>query len=318
MTEENKLKNLDLIVHKYQEYLEIKHIAQRTIANRLWCLDKFLWFLKESNVLTANELTPEVLKSYQKYRHYYENNRGKRDQPITINTHLLAVKSFLRFLAQDNYLPHDLSDYLEYVKEPKRLPGSVLTDAQVKRILDLTDTTTKIGFRDRTILEVLYSTGIRRNELINLKLDDVDYGGGYLRVNQGKGNKDRMVPLGKIACHYVENWIKSVRRLFLNDRPGDYLFLTKTGGPMDGSTVRDIIIKYSAPLKLNYPVTCHTFRRSCATEMIKRNANLMHVKEILGHEDLESTKVYCKLTITDLKKTHQRYHPRERDKDGIL
>ena len=186
-------------------------------------------------------------------------------------------------------------------------------------MLAQTDDSTPTGFRDRTILETLYSTGVRRNELIHLKIDDVDYAGGYLRVNQGKGNKDRVVPMGKIACHYAENWIKGVRAVFLKDRrKHDYLFVTKSGNPIDESTVRDIVVKYSAPLKLKKPVTCHTFRRSCATEMVKRNANLMHVKEILGHEDLESTKVYCRLTITDLKKTHQRYHPREKYRGEIF
>ncbi|MEW6026262.1 MAG: tyrosine-type recombinase/integrase [Planctomycetota bacterium] len=105
----------------------------------------------------------------------------------------------------------------------------------------------------------------------------------------------------------------------LKDRPKhDYLFVSKSGHQIDQSAVRDVVIKYSAPLKLKKPVTCHTFRRSCATEMVKRNANLMHVKEILGHENLEATKVYCRLTITDLKKTHQKYHPREKDKSNYL
>ena len=224
------------------------------------------------------------------------------------------MRLFLRFLYKEGYLPSDLSDKLPYIKEPKSLPKITLTNKEIKKILKACDTSTLMGYRDRVILEVLYSSGIRRNELINLKVEDIDTEGGYLRVNEGKGNKDRVTPLGKIAAKYVYNYVTGVRKLLLLTRQdSQWLFLTKSGKRMDKTAVRDIIIKTSKKAKIEKTVTTHTYRRSCATEMIKNNANIMHVKDILGHEDVSTTQVYARLTINDLKKAHEKYHPRERE-----
>jgi integrase/recombinase XerD len=183
----------------------------------------------------------------------------------------------------------------------------------MKKLLKIPDTGTKEGYRDRAILEIFYSTGIRRGELLNLKKEDIDYEGGYLRVNQGKGSKDRVVPLGRIACKYAENYIKGIRPWFVNSREIPELFVGKKGYKLSNSGLGEIIKKYAVKSEIPKPISPHTFRRTCATEMIKNNANLMHVKEMLGHSSTEATQIYCNLSITDLKKAHAKYHPREKD-----
>jgi integrase/recombinase XerD len=150
--------------------------------------------------------------------------------------------------------------------------------------------------------------------MMNLRMNDVDTERGYLRVNQGKGGKDRVVPLGRIASHYVETYQTGVRKMQLRSEedPG-WLFLSHRGKKLTTTTLRTIVNEARARAKIEKNITCHTFRRTCATEMIKNNANIMHVKEILGHEDITSTQVYAKLTINDLKEAHEKYHPREKD-----
>ncbi|MEA2087748.1 MAG: tyrosine-type recombinase/integrase [Candidatus Caldatribacteriota bacterium] len=302
------------IIKEFEEYLKLNNRAEKTIYDRLSCVKYFLLFLRDMNIKNVTDITSSVLKDYRRYLHKYINRKGKEDSPKTINTRVQAVRLFLRFLYEQGYLCSDLSDKVPYIKEPKKLPQITLNNKEIKKILKTCDTSTLMGYRDRVILEVLYSSAIRRNELINLKTEDIDTEGGYLRVNEGKGNKDRVTPLGKIACKYVYNYVTGIRRLLLlNKEDSQWLFLTKNGNKMGETAVRDIIIKTSKKAKIEKSVTTHTYRRSCATEMIKNNANIMHVKDILGHENVSTTQIYARLTINDLKKAHKKYHPRERE-----
>lgn len=171
----------------------------------------------------------------------------------------------------------------------------------------------ELGYRDRAILEVLYATGIRRQELMNLQPPDADCEKGFLRVNRGKGNKDRIVPLGKIACTYVENYIKLVRIDTARKRNSPYLFLSLMGNRLSRSALRDMIIRYAKKGKINKAVTPHVFRHTCATHLIRHKANIRCVQEILGHQSLDTTQKYTQITITDLKEAHQQCHPREKE-----
>ena len=125
---------------------------------------------------------------------------------------------------------------------------------------------------------------------------------------------NRVVPLGKIASGYLENYIKGIRHQFYNADKTDHLFLSKKGNALSKNTVGEIISRYTAKAKINKPVTCHTFRHSCATHMVRNNANLRHVQEMLGHAQLTTTQKYIRLTINDLKEAHSKYHPREKNK----
>jgi len=162
---------------------------------------------------------------------------------------------------------------------------------------------------------VFYSTGIRRNELINLRLPDIDYHGGFVRVNSGKGSKDRVVPIGKIACRYIENYVKGVRPMLVKDPTDNYLFLTVNGTRMSKNRVWELVKIYSKKTKIKKNITPHTFRHTCATLMLKNKANIRHIQELLGHASLDSTQVYTRVSIADLKEVHAKCHPREKDRD---
>jgi site-specific recombinase XerD len=195
---------------------------------------------------------------------------------------------------------------------PELLPTSVLTHAQVRMLLRKIDTTTSSGVCDRTAIELLYSSGIRIGELELLKLGDLDLEQGVARV-MGKGKKERFVPIGKTAMKWLLSYIRGVRPFLLNGEKTDAVFINANGRPLSQHVLRDRIRMYGEELHLDVPITPHTFRRSCTTEMIKSNANLYHVKQLLGHKSFETLNHYAKLDITDLQKTHAKCHPREKD-----
>ena len=228
---------------------------------------------------------------------------------------LSVVKQFTSFLKEHDYIICDPARDIRFAKTPKSLPRGVLSASEARRIIHKTDAKCVIGYRDRVILEVLYSTGIRKEELNNLTLSDVDYADGFLRITSGKGGRDRIVPLGRIACRYLENYIKSVRPELLRFPYETRLFLSSRGRPLSKNVAWELVKKYAKQAKIHKNVHPHTFRHTCATAMLRNKANIRAVQELLGHSSLNSTQVYTHLSITDLKEVHARCHPREKDRE---
>lgn len=146
---------------------------------------------------------------------------------------------------------------------------------------------------------------------MNLTVADVNLEEELLRINGGKGAKDRVTPLTRVACSFLENYIKAIRPELLGRRRSDRLFISRRGAPMAKNTVGQMVEKYAKLSKVKKHVTCHLWRHSCATHLLKNNANLRHVQEMLGHKSLATTERYLRLTITDLKEAHRKFHPRE-------
>ncbi|MFC1643466.1 tyrosine-type recombinase/integrase [Chlamydiota bacterium] len=307
------MKDLCKIVQSFTEDLNIRNRAKRTISTHLWHLGKFFLFLEDYTLDSIQDIRETHIKDYQRYRYTYKNRYNRNDAPSTQNHHLQSIKCFYYYLLREGYVLTNPALKIPYAKEPRQLPKGTITNKEMKKILAQPDTKTLIGYRDRTILEVFYSTGIRRSELLHLKLDDIDSENGYLRVNHGKGDKDRVVPLGKIASHYLETYIKGIRPFFLNAREEKILFISRRGRQMGRNTLDHLISKYVETSGIDKNVTTHTFRRTCATEMIKNKANIMHVKQLLGHKSMETIQKYCNLTIVDLKEAHRKHHPREKE-----
>lgn len=305
--------NFDKLLDEYLNFLTIRNMAASTIKARRWKLNKFINFLEKNNIEHIDEVTPEIIRSYQSELYQQVNSKGAHNSVSYQNNLLISVKQFTMFLAERNFIMSDPAASIQYAKEPKRLPKSVLTPSEARKIIKAPDTKTAIGYRDRVILEVLYSTGIRKSELNNLKLDDVDYEEGYLRIVAGKGGKDRMVPLGKIASRYMENYIISVRPMLVRGTKNRYLFLSLNGTKLSKNVAWDLIKKYAKKAEIKKNVYPHTFRHTCATVMLKNKADIVAIRDFLGHESLKTTQVYTHLSITDLKKVHRKCHPRERD-----
>ena len=308
------MKDLFNYLKSYKESMELRNMAAITITARLRSLRQFFTFIEEYHLTTLTDITRDHINDYQKYRYHYTNQYGRTDSPQVQNGHMYSIKTFFDYLKKEGYLIRNPAEDITYARRPKRLPQSALTNTEMKKLLNIPNTKTLAGYRDRTMMELLYSTGVRQAELLNLNLADVNYEEGYVRINQGKGNKDRITPLGKIACHYLETYIKGIRPFFKGAHDLQALFLSVTRTRRLGTrALHDIITKYAKISGIDKHITSHTFRRSCATEMIKNNASIMHVKDLLGHRSMDTIQTYCNLTITDLKKAHTKHHPRERD-----
>jgi len=193
-----------------------------------------------------------------------------------------------------------------------RLPKHILTEQEIIKILRQPNIHNKTGLRDRALMELLYSTGLRRSECVNLTLWDVDVESGVVRVNQGKNRKDRIVPLGRKACDFLRQYLLKVRPKLTYDPDCKALWIGLYQKPLEGEGLNCMIKKYAKKAGVSAPVSVHTFRRSAVTHMLRRDAHPLYLQRLLGHSTGESMKKYVKVSSKDLKKVHQKTHPRER------
>ena len=303
------------LIGDYIEYLQSLNRAAATLKVKARRLREFLKYAQGEGAEHVADVTGSIIFAFQKHLACSKDGRGNLHSVSARNKYVTVIKGFFLYLKHEGYVAHNPADAVEYAGEPKRLPRAILTRREVKKILRQPDTNTVLGFRDRTILEVLYTTGIRRQELLQLSIEDVDLDSGLIVIREGKGMKDRVVPVGKIAARYLETYINGIRpELARPDPLTRVLFLSRVGRQMDPSTVKHLVHKHATAAGIKHKVTPHTFRHSCATHMIRNRANIRHVQELLGHSQLTTTQQYVRVTITDLQEAHRRHHPREKDK----
>jgi integrase/recombinase XerD len=294
----------------YRRSLNHAAATIRTLESNIGCfLD---WLQRAFGVVTAERLRTAHLHAYQEHLARRRTRDGLPLKPNTVNCRVKAVNAYLRWLHDRGHVVANLAERLRYVKVPGVLPTSVLSHGRVRAELRRIDTTEPFGYRDRTICELFYSTGVRAAELLGVDLPDIDLAHASMTVT-GKGDKQRIVPLGRTALRFLSTYIRAVRPFMAGHASSQALFFNRRGRRLTQKNLNDMIQARSeaSPLEVHY--TPHTFRRSCATELIRNNANPYHVKELLGHESIESLKPYTRLTIADLRKTHAKCHPRERD-----
>jgi integrase/recombinase XerD len=298
---------------EHLEHMGSRQFSRYTIRQSRYCVGVFLrWAREEEGVTAPEQLRARHLQAWQRRLARRLSARGQLLKARSINKHVETVNGFLRHLAQGGVTGRALAEVLQPVKEPVFLPGSVLVHEQVQRLLGAVATDTPEGYRLRTMLEVLYSSGMRIAELLGLDLGDVDFGSATAKV-LGKGRKERLVPVGRTALQYLEGYVKAVRPLAAGTSTEKAIFVNGDGKRFPYYTFLRMLHAVARRAGLPANVTPHTFRRSCATELLRGGANMYHVKELLGHESLDTLKHYAKLTILDLKKEHQRCHPRERE-----
>ena len=297
----------------YAEHLRAVGVRPYTLRTARYNVSAFLrWLSVHHQTHTADRLRRSMCDDWQKHLAAWRTTKGRPLKPSSINKKIECARGFLKYLVRQGYVQAVLVESLQYVKEPKTLPTSVLTHAQIRKLLAVIDTGDPAGYRDRAMLEVLYSTGIRVGELMGLNVGDADTRNRTLIVT-GKGDKQRVVPIGKTALRYLESFTVAVRP-YLSRDPGERaLFLDHNGRRLKNHVIARRLTRYADRARLDVNVTPHTFRRSCTTELIRSGANLYHVKELLGHESLDTVRHYAKLTIADLKETHAKCHPRERE-----
>jgi integrase/recombinase XerD len=291
-----------------------RRFSRCTLRNHRCILTAFVdWLEAGQRVTEPGHLRKAHLDAWLRHLNAHRTAKGLPLKAQSLNLHVIAARGFLDHAAARGFLPVGLPPALQCVKAPQLLPQSALTHGQTRRLLAKVRTGTPEGYRNRAMLELLYSSGLRAAELLGLDLGDVDFDHATALVT-GKGAKQRVVPIGRTALRCLETYLKAVRPFLVRDPQERAVFLDRQGRRLCYSAFAQIVracADRAAPD--NVHVTAHTFRRSCATELLRGGANMYHVKELLGHESLNTLKYYAKLTITDLKKTHEKCHPRERD-----
>jgi integrase/recombinase XerD len=306
------MKTLKELSEEYLGHLRSLNYSERTLEAIEENVGRFLAHLGELGAFTADLVHKSHLLAWQKRIFEHRTAQGLPLKAVTMNRRIIDSKGFLKYLAKRGFVLPSLLDALSYVRKPNPLPGSVLSHHQAKRLLAKIDTSGPKGHRDRTIMELMYSSGLRADKVVRADVRSVDFKLGTVTV-MGKGRKERIVPVGKTALRFLETYVKAVRP-FMAKKPGeDALFLNHYGRRLHYRTLLEIVHLHRGKLDVEFSVTPHTFRRSCATELIRGGANVYHVKDMLGHESLETLRYYTRLTITDLRKTHEKCHPRERD-----
>lgn len=301
--------DLTVLREKYLLWMKVQNYSAATVKMRGFYLKKFIEWCKERSIESAEEVTKQLFERYKLRVFLHRKADGRALSNSAQISQLIPLRTFFCWLARNNYILYDPASGLELPRKERHLPRHVLSVSEVEQILSEPDIETPNGLRDRTILEVLYSTGIRRSEAAALRLSDIDAGRGALMVRQGKGKKDRFVPIGDRALSWIEKYITEARLLWYADLNDGPLFLTVNGNPLQPGYVTAIVRSYIRATELSKTGSCHLFRHSMATMMLENGADIRYIQEMLGHAYLSSTQVYTHVSIQKLKEVHQKTHP---------
>lgn len=297
---------IERLKENYLHELAVQGYARGTIRYRKIYLEQFLLFLQKKKISRVQELSRKTLYAYQTLLVHLPY------APLTVHSKLSVVCCFLRYLFEQDVLLYDLSAVINFPKRALGLPKSILTEQEVNQFLDLPDVRTRKGIRDKAILELLYSSGIRRAELTGLDLYDLNREEGMIKV-MGKGQKERVVPVGSAALHWLDNYIKQVRCL-LNPKSNALFLDLILGRRLSSQTLTHLIREYVSQTSLHKKITPHSFRHTFASHLLKHGADIRYIQEMLGHASPETTQIYTRIEITDLEEVYRKTHPRGRKK----
>ncbi len=261
-------------------------------------------------------VTRTALEAYIAGLYEHKTREGKHYAPDTIGIKVRSIKRLFEYLERANRIFINPAEFICEPKKVRGMPRNVLTLAEARKILDQPNLGALKGIRDRAILEVFYSTGIRIEELCSLSIYDADLQGGMVRIVKGKGKKDRVVPMGKHAVRFLREYITKVRPHFTRrNRMERRLFIDAFGKPLSKQMTGISVRMYGKAANIGKKVTAHTFRHTFASGLIKNGADIVAVQKMLGHADLKTTEVYLRTVGADLKAAHKKSHPREKERE---
>ncbi len=300
----NKLLNI------FYTYLEGIGRVPETITHHQTALNRFLTFLKIRGSVQAEAVTPKLIAEYQAWFYDAKSHHGRPYSITSQITGLNSLRVFFKYLENTGHITNSPAATLQLPKQPRRLPATILSTKEMKKLLRQPDTKTVLGFRDRTMYEVLYSSGLRINELIRLRVQDLRFDEPSLFVPESKRTRDRIVPLGKTACCFLAEYTHHVRPLLLKN-DNDIVFLSRFRRCLNGGGVQKKLQTYARQAGLKKHLTIHVFRHTLATEMLRRGADIRQIQELLGHNNLRTTQLYTHIMKAELKRVQSNCHPRE-------
>lgn len=275
-----------------------QNYSVHTIKNYEHDLKEFVKFIKNKNIVSIEY---NDIRQYLLY--LFENKYEKK----TIARKISTLRSFYKYLYNEEIISNNPMILISNPKLDKKLPKFLNYD-DLERVLSIPDIKTPVGIRDALILEMLYSTGIRVSELVNIKLEDINISNRQIKI-LGKGNKERYVFFGKICLEKLNNYLKNGRP-YLNKKNIDYLFLNKRSNQLSDRSVRQVIDEVAKKAELKMNISPHVLRHTFATHMLNGGADLKSVQELLGHENLSTTSIYTHVSNEHLRKTYLNCHPR--------
>jgi integrase/recombinase XerD len=293
----------------YLEALRVRNYSEATIAGREHHLREFIHWAEERGLTRPTEVTKPTLERYQRYLYHYRKKNGEPMSFRSQHSCLVPVRAYFKWLCRQNLLLANPAADLDLPRAEKRLPRHVLTAAEAERVLGLPEVGGALGLRDRAILEVIYSTGMRRMEVLGLKLYDLDQERGTVFVRQGKGKKDRMIPMGERAFSWVRRYLEEARPQIVLSPDDGTVFLTNVGQAFEPNRLTQMVRDYVDAAQIGKTGSCHLFRHTCATLMLEGGADIRFIQQLLGHEKLETTQIYAQVSIRMLKEVHTRTHP---------
>lgn len=276
-------------------------LAKNTLDAYRRDLSLFAVWLQRASGKPLLQALPEDLNAYFAARH-------ASTKATSANRRLAVLKRFYRLALRQNRIVADPCLKMQSARQPPRYPKT-LSEAQVEALLAAPDADTPLGLRDRTMLELMYASGLRVSELVLLKSVEVGMNEGVLRIT-GKGGKTRLVPFGEEARGWIERYLKEARGAILNGQTHDALFVTARGGPMTRQMFWTLIKKHALKAGIHAPLSPHTLRHAFATHLLNHGADLRVVQLLLGHADISTTQIYTHVARERLKKLHAEHHPR--------
>ncbi len=301
---------LETAIHNHVDWIEAHNFSPDTVASRRILLGYFHDWCRDRGLESPAEITRPILERYQRWLFHYRKANG---QPLGFrsqHTRLTALKVFFQWLTRNNYLLHNPASELVLPRMgQRRLPKYVLKIEEVEQVLQQPDIGEAEGLRDRAMLETFYSTGLRRMELANLKVYDPDAERGTLTIRQGKGRKDRMIPIGERALAWIAKYVAEARPRLLTGTGDGTLFVNDLGEPFERKQLTDVVRRYLRASKIGKTGGCHLFRHTAATLMLENGADIRVIQQMLGHSDLTSTQIYTQVSIKLLQQVYAATHP---------
>lgn len=318
-----------LLLERFREYLAAQGRRPRTVEEYPELVRPFLVYLERDCLIEdVREVELRHLRAWQGVL-MARSHRGRALSIRTINRRLGQLKTFFGFLHRTGRIHLNPTVGLELPRRGRSLPRGILEVAEALSLLEQPDLTTPLGIRDRAILELLYSCGLRNSELRDLVLQDIDLRGRTLRV-QGKGGREALVPFGREAARAIENYLLFARQRLQGGRRGgrpksekrlreeagkDFLFLSRNGHRISMGNLWDLVRHYAAQANITRSIGPHALRHSCATHLLRAGADLRHIQELLRHKNIGTTQIYTRVAIEDIKVAQTKYHPRERTRE---
>lgn len=300
---------LEALLEKHLEALRIQNYSEYTLKGRRVHIGFFLDWCAERGITEPVDVTRTVLESYQRHVFYY---RKKNGEPLGFrgqHDRLVPLRVWFRWMTRQHHILHNPASELELPRCGFRLPKAVLTASEAEQVIQQTNVHTPLGLRDRAILETLYTTGMRRIELVSLKLWDLDLERATAIIRQGKGKKDRVIPLGDRTALWVRKYLEESRSQLVSEPDDKTVFLSNAGEPLALDYLTEVVRGYVDDANVGKRGACHLFRHTMATLMLEGGADIRFIQAMLGHADLKTTQIYTHVAIRQLQEIHRATHP---------